>query len=340
MKKVDAKLGHHSQGERPKERISPLSAEREALLAEWHRTRRRGGYSERTLRQWRSDLKALFAFLDAGGLEEGQLGYREAEEYRRWLTSEPPGDGRRYARSTVAGHLRAASNFADYLKACGILLANPFSELDAIGGERRLPRTLLGEVTTAALLGKLARFDEAANTGELKRRYRMHVLAELLYSSGMRIGEAAALTMSDIDWDRSVLQIARAKGGAAHRGYLNEYARGVLRCYVEQMRSLTLDGHGDERLLFGAHSRALQRQLASELQRICSELHLGRVRAHDFRHAFAYHLLRAGCPLRCLQIFLGHRLLRSTEIYARVEHEDLRGVLDRYHPRRLIHGER
>jgi integrase/recombinase XerC len=63
------------------------------------------------------------------------------------------------------------------------------------------------------------------------------------------------------------------------------------------------------------------------------------MRSHGFRHALGYHLLRAGCNIRHIQSILGHRQLRNTEIYTKVENEDLKHVVDACHPRKWNGGE-
>ena len=55
--------------------------------------------------------------------------------------------------------------------------------------------------------------------------------------------------------------------------------------------------------------------------------------SHGFRHALGYHLLRAGCDVRRIKEILGHERIATTEIYTEVDREDLRSVLDTYHPR-------
>ena len=61
-----------------------------------------------------------------------------------------------------------------------------------------------------------------------------------------------------------------------------------------------------------------------------------RFTSHGFRHSMATHLLKNGCDIRYIQEFLGHESISTTQIYARVVKEDLRSVIDDYHPRRFV----
>jgi site-specific recombinase XerD len=158
------------------------------------------------------------------------------------------------------------------------------------------------------------------------------VIAELQYSTGMRIEEVAHLKGEDVDLEAGEIEVRRGKGGRGRRVFLNEYARGVLGLYLKQMRPVLVGAAGGGRV-FGAGARALMSLMGRELERVSRKLGLGRLRSHDFRHAFALHLLRSGADVRSIQDLLGHRLLRSTEVYTRVDREDLKSVLDSYHPR-------
>ena len=69
------------------------------------------------------------------------------------------------------------------------------------------------------------------------------------------------------------------------------------------------------------------------LNKESKRLGFGHFSSHNFRHAVGYHLLRAGCDIRYIQSILGHKKLSSTQIYTRVDKEDLRRIIDKYHPR-------
>jgi site-specific recombinase XerD len=234
--------------------------------------------------------------------------------------------------------LSAASSFYRFLKAEGLVTEDPFGELEGPRLRRTIPRTILKEPQMQRLLEELSRFHEAKGTKELRRRYRVHLIAELQYSTGMRIDEVAHLKAEDVDLEADTIEVRHGKGGSSRRVFLNGYARGVLELYMSRMRDLVLEKNSTATLLFGASSQSLMKHMAAELQRVSEALGYGRLRSHDFRHAFAFHLLRSGADVRSIQELLGHRLLRSTEVYTRVEREDLRAVLDTYHPRKWGSG--
>ena len=119
-------------------------------------------------------------------------------------------DDRPYSEGPIACFIKAASAFYEYLKSLKKVIANPFKAIVRIKVKKKLPRNFLKEAEMNLLLQALAKFDQAKSVKEAVRRYKTHVIAELLYSTGLRIREAARLTLSDIDFE-----LARSIPGAA-----------------------------------------------------------------------------------------------------------------------------
>jgi site-specific recombinase XerD len=157
-----------------------------------------------------------------------------------------------------------------------------------------------------------------------------------MYATGLRVSEVAALKVSDIDFDRGTLTVREGKGGYQRTALLNQFARDVLELYMRDLRArlFTLSHEANRELLFGARWAWFGIWVNKELARACAELELPAMRSHGFRHALGYHLLRSGCTIRYIQSILGHKHLRNTEVYTRVEKEDLKRVVDICHPRK------
>jgi site-specific recombinase XerD len=185
------------------------------------------------------------------------------------------------------------------------------------------------------LLSVLARFDLPTRLVSRLTRYRVHLIAEVMYASGIRASEAAGLRPEDIDFPRGLLVIREGKGGASRVAYLSFYSLQVLRLYLDRLRPLIHArrwARGDR--LFGCDWRSFGKLVNRSLQAITAERSLSRFTSHAFRHALGYHLHRAGCPIRHIQQILGHKRLRNTEVYTQVDREELREVLEAFHPRR------
>jgi len=79
----------------------------------------------------------------------------------------------------------------------------------------------------------------------------------------------------------------------------------------------------------------LEAFLNSYLKETGEKSGIGKFTSHNFRHCLGFHLLRRGCDMRYIQLILGHDDLKSTTIYTKVDKNDLKNELDRFHPRRF-----
>jgi site-specific recombinase XerD len=242
-----------------------------------------------------------------------------------------------FSTRTIHNYLTTAGAFFEYLKESGQVLGNPFKEIRKVRNEKKLPEIFLKEKESAKLLDELENFTSDRNLKLQIRKYRLHVICELLYSSGLRVSEAAVLRVEDIDLIRGTVAVIEGKGGYNRTALLNDYSRIILSIYIQQIRPLILTKWHDEELLFGtAGWERFGKFVNGGLKEYAERLKIPPVRSHGFRHALGYHLLKAGCPIRSIQEILGHKLLRNTEIYTKVDKEDLKGVIDRYHPRQKV----
>jgi site-specific recombinase XerD len=240
------------------------------------------------------------------------------------------------SRSSVLFLLYAARSFYAFLVRRGDALRNPFAEIRKPKAEKHLPAHLPKEAQMGELLTELSHFEGGARLVDRVKAYRAHVAAELLYATGIRASEAAGLTVGDIDFEGGLVRVRQGKGGVSRTAILGSYAAGVLKVYLTRMRDLVLDDRHQrsQTLLFGVKWNSFSECVNGVYRECCTHLGLSKVTCHLFRHAVGYHLLRAGCNIRYIQDILGHKELRSTELYTRVDTEDLRDVVDRFHPRR------
>jgi site-specific recombinase XerD len=250
------------------------------------------------------------------------------------LCEERSESGRKYATGTIHNRLKAARKFFGYLVQTEKRRTNPFEDVEYPRMEEHLSRNGLTEAQMGRLLGDLGRFDEPVDVRSRQRAYRVHVLAEFLYATGLRIDEASRVREEDVDLEQHLVHVKQGKGGRPRTAFLNGYAAQVLGRYMRAGRAAVLRRGMDEELLFCACTRELMALLARELQSRCTTLELPVITSHGFRHSLGTHLLRAGCDMRHIQVILGHESLATTQIYTKVDKEDLKKSLDEFHPRR------
>jgi integrase/recombinase XerC len=154
--------------------------------------------------------------------------------------------------------------------------------------------------------------------------------AELLYGSGLRVGELASLTRDRVDERRMLIRVL-GKGSRERVVPMGQRALTALR------RFWALAGGeprpGDPLLRGrsgGVSARTLERDVQSLLARLGPN---AATHPHALRHSFATHLLDAGANLRAVQELLGHQNLRTTQIYTHVTRRRLKEAYARAHPR-------
>src|SRR5215831_2915689 len=143
-----------------------------------------------------------------------------------------------------------------------------------------------------------------------------------IYSAGLRISEAIALTVRDIDSARMVICVRQGKGRKDRYTVLSKQLLGILRDYWQHSRPLhwLFPGRNPSRPV-------TKRALQLACRRAAAAAGLSKpVTVHTLRHSFATHLLEQGVDIRVIQDLLGHRHIKSTAGYARVAVDLIRQV--------------
>jgi len=155
-------------------------------------------------------------------------------------------------------------------------------------------------------------------------RNRKHLaILMLMYSSGMRVGEVVRLRPEDIDPDRHLIRVRGGKGRKDRYTILSDVVLDMLRDYYKAWKP--------KKYLFPGSNKGSHLSTRS-VQNVVSE---GRERAkikkefstHVLRHSFATHLLESGTDLRYIQDMLGHKSVRTTQIYTHVTRRDIARIV-------------
>lgn len=281
-------------------------------------------------------LPRLFEYMEIYDLSYTQFRIAQAQGYQGWLIETGKKSGGNYSSRTIKTYLTAATSFFNFLKRNKLIYSNPFLDIRRPGRELKLPKNLLKEKEMGIFLKELRRYDEEPTLKAKISHYRIHVIAELMYATGLRSSEVAELNVEDIDFTRGTVKVIEGKGGSDRIAFLNDYALTILRLYVDEMRELTFNEWNERNgTLFGTKWGSFNKAVNKVLKKISLRLELPILTSHDFRHAIGYHLLRSGCDIRYIQNILGHKRITSTEIYTKVDKEALKEVLDKYHPRQF-----
>ena len=264
--------------------------------------------------------------------EQGILDLRQAREqdvvsFLDWLSSQRGRGGASLARATVESALQQVRGLYAFLARRGLALSNPAAGV-RLAREERLPRGVLSEAQARRLV--------ESPSPRTPVGLRDRALLELLYGSGLRAGECVRLELFDLDLCGGTLLVRDGKGRKDRVTPLSGQAVLALEAYLRRGRP-RLSGRLRESGVFVSAITG-RRLTRSGLQQVVVA-HGRRVgiprplHPHALRHTCATHLLRGGADVRQVQRILGHRSLRSTMLYTRVETSDLRRVLERSHPR-------
>jgi len=280
------------------------------------------GLAELTRAAYMADVRQFLDFV--GGDFEPQALTQEAlyEFFNQRLDQRKDGVSMRTARR----QLSSISRFFEYLANRELAKENPAKHVE-LGRTYRQPPVVLTPEEVDALI--------AAAEGSRPIDARDRALAELLYSTGVRIHEALALTVSEIDLSGRVLRV-RGKGGKEREVIFGDRAEKTLREYLNLRPGMFPRGsHITGDLFLNRNGRPLSRRSANRiLARLTKKAALLKpVSAHKLRHAFATHLLDGGADLRTVQKLLGHARLDTTNIYTHVSTRLLSQTYDAAHPR-------
>jgi integrase/recombinase XerC len=294
------------------ERTEWLKAER--FLAHLQLERR---LSSHTASAYRRDLSCLAEFCD----REGITAWRGLQVHHlRRFAALSHGSG--LNPRSIQRRLSGARSFLRYLIREGELSVNPAVGVSAPRAARRLPATL--DVDQMGRLLEI-RGDDAVTL-------RDRAMLELLYSSGLRLGELVGLDLGDVDLADGLVRVT-GKGRKTRIVPVGRTARAAVSAWLRERSGMAAP---DERAVFtGVRGRRISpRSVQSRVSYWARRSGLGqRVHPHLFRHSFASHLLESSGDLRGVQEMLGHANISTTQIYTHLDFQHLAQVYDKAHPR-------
>lgn len=280
--------------------------------------------SPHTVRAYVADVADLLAFAAA----EGASGIADLDlgTLRRWLGKQSTAG---QARATLARRAATARTFTAWALREEHVSVDPGVRLKAPKREKSLP-SVVGRPQLAEVFAKLD--EEAAGGDPLAVRNR--AMVELLYATGVRVGELAGLDVDDLDQDRRTLRVL-GKGNKERTVPYGLPAAIAVDDWLRRGRpGLARSGSGPALFLGARGGRVDQRQVREVVRRLL--IALGDTSAsgpHALRHSAATHLLDGGADLRAVQEILGHSSLATTQLYTHVSVDRLRHSYTQAHPR-------
>jgi len=302
---------------------SPLRTWDDACIAFAQHLRAERNRSVHTVRAYIGDINDMADHAAQAG--EGAPADITVTALRSWMQHLHE---RGLSRATTARRVTAVRMFFRWAHTAGYIAADPSARL----GTPKVPKTLphvLSEQQAAQLL------DVATSAADDRSAVQLRNLAvvELLYATGMRVGELVGLDLGSIDWSRRTVRVF-GKGSKERSVPFGIPAETALRDYIDNGRSELVKSDAAA-LFLGARGKRLDpravRQLLDAL--IFQVPDAPAISPHTLRHSAATHVLEGGADLRIVQEMLGHSSLATTQVYTHVSVERLRSVYEQAHPR-------
>lgn len=278
--------------------------------------------SAHSVRAYVTDLHALAVHAERLGVTEpAEMTIRTL---RSWLANlQTLGK----ARTTMARRAASARVFTSWLVRTGRASADPGALLASPKARRDLPDALTQAEMRAVLDAALTELPEEGPRGQ-----RDLAILELLYATGIRVGELVGLDIDDLDRGRRVVRVF-GKGRKERSVPYGAPAAEALELWLSSGRSEMTSG--ESAVFVGMRGsridpRAVRRIVHERLGAVEGGPDLG---PHGLRHTAATHLLEGGADLRSVQEILGHASLGTTQIYTHVSNDRLKAAFKLAHPR-------
>lgn len=288
----------------------------------------RRGYSEHTLRAYRSDLCGLEEWATAQGIELLEM---TLDDLRVWL-AEITAQG--MSQATIARKGAAVRGFFEWTHETGHSLKDPAQRLLTPKVSNALPKVLSEDQVRLLLETAEREWTESdGSTIESARRLRSWAVAELMYSSGLRVSEVTGLDLAGVESSGASVRVL-GKGGKERVVPLGMPAVRTLNLWIERGRPSLRNEKSGKALFLGVKGARLGvRTVRDEVHALATRAHVPDIGPHSLRHSAATHLLSGGSDLRTVQEILGHSSLQTTQRYTHVTPERLKAAFELAHPR-------
>ncbi|HET7684557.1 MAG TPA: tyrosine recombinase XerC [Marmoricola sp.] len=279
--------------------------------------------SPNTVRAYLGDVQGMLAHATAYGHVD--LTTLDLRTLRSWLANQQV---RGKSRTTMARRATAVRVFTAWALRTGRAATDPGAQLGRPKSGRTLPAALNDREVRQLMDSAATAADDGSPVG-----LRDVAILEVLYATGVRVGELCGLDVDDLDPDRRVLRVF----GKGRKERVVPYGVPADRALVNWLAArprLFTPGAGAA-LFLGVRGgridpRTVRTLVHRRLQDVDGAPDLG---PHGLRHTAATHLLEGGADLRSVQELLGHASLATTQIYTHVSTDRLRKAYQQAHPR-------
>ncbi|MDE7197574.1 MAG: site-specific tyrosine recombinase XerD [Lachnospiraceae bacterium] len=287
-----------------------------AFIAYLHNVKNTSGNTEMS---YRRDLEKVLHFMASRDIHEVRdVTAQDLADYVKYL------EDNKFAAATVSRNIASLKAFYHYMVQEGLVEEDISDKLKAPKIEKKAPEIMTPDEVVRLL-------DQPS--GDSPKEIRDKAMLELLYATGIRVTELITLTLSDVNMQMSFI-LCRDRNkeriipfGAAARTAMERYLNGTREEMLENKKSDVLFANCSGQPMSRQGFWKLIKHYAKKAD-IQAD-----ITPHTLRHSFAAHLVENGADLRSVQEMLGHSDISTTQIYANLNHNHIREVYAKAHPR-------
>ncbi len=274
--------------------------------------------SPHTLDNYRRDLAKLSGWCEAHSISDPH--HLREGDIRAWVSAL---HRQGLAGSSIQRSLSAARSFFNHLGRLEGMEHNPAAGVKAPRSARKLPRTLDAD--------QMGRFLD--NNDDDPLLLRDLAMAELLYSSGLRLAELVNANLEDCDLQAGLITVT-GKGNKTRTLPIGKLAIEALRRWLQVHPRPPEERGGKALFTSNRGARISPRTVQLRLKELGLRQGMAQhIHPHMLRHSFASHMLEASGDLGAVQELLGHANISTTQIYTHLNFQHLATVYDAAHPR-------
>jgi len=276
-------------------------------------------YSEHTCNNYRLQLDKLIEFLKKQAITEWSS---IKPIHVRQMSAQLNRQG--YSSRSIALFLSSCRSFFHYLISQDVLQLNPAKNIRPPKGDKKLPKSM--DVDQINLLLESIPSDTQIGV-------RDKAIAELFYSSGLRLAELAAINLEDISLKEKLIKVV-GKGNKTRIVPVGTKAIQALNKWFSVRSIWQKDDQQSALFLSQKRTRLSHRSIQKRLEYWGKKVGLNAsLHPHKFRHSCATHVLESSGDIRAVQELLGHSNISTTQIYTHLDFQKLAQVYDKSHPR-------
>tara|TARA_B100000123_G_scaffold59255_1_gene41351 strand:+ start:672 stop:1565 length:894 start_codon:yes stop_codon:yes gene_type:complete len=270
-------------------------------------------YSKHTISNYERDINRFLKYLNENKIDPDDVSTAIITGWIIFLRREG------LSNRSIQRNISSLKNFYKYLFKNGITNTNYFESVQSPKIGETLPKALTPEDVEKLLSFEPKTFSDARDKAFL----------ELLYSSGLRVSEAVSVNISSFESDFNFVKVL-GKGNKERMIPVGKYAKDAIVTWLN-IRDNNINST-DALFTNKYGNRISVRAMQQRIYKISVAQGMSPVSPHMLRHSFATHILESSGDLRSIQEMLGHSSLSTTQIYTKLNFQQLAKIYDKSHP--------